>query len=119
MRYARLLFVLLLSGCFGCNTSPGDNEKVGMIVSAHDVGLIWKTHEASLVRGGFQGGSGANGVTTTFTIESDSLARLAREYMEKGTEVRVRYRTEGTYSWARSESGGDFAYSIEPTGSQR
>ena len=99
----------------GANTSPGDGEKVGQIVKLARVGMISKTWEGEIVRGGFQGAAGVNGQSFDFTVEGDSLADVVRQYMEAQREVRIRYRTEGIFSSFRTESGGHFLASIEPT----
>lgn len=98
-----------------CNVqTPGESDKIGQIVSVHRQGISCKTWEASIVRGGFQNGSGVNGAAFGFTIESDSLAKLAQRYMESNTEVKIHYRSEGISSACRSDSGGDFLVSIAP-----
>jgi predicted small secreted protein len=119
-RYYRtqLLLVLVVSftvSACGVNTSPGDTEKVGQIVKVSKVGLVNKTWEAELVRGGFSNGGGVNGQAYDFTIESDSLAAVAKSYMESQREVKVRARHEALWSVARSESDGHFATSVDTT----
>lgn len=116
MKIHQLLCSAVLFVVFGCgtNTSPGSGEKIGQIVRLSRVGLSSKTWEAQLIRGGITDGSGAFGtVPFNFTIESDDLAEKARGFMQTNTEVSLRYRTEGIYSACRSESGGDFAVSID------
>src|SRR3954464_191807 len=114
IRIAALLSVVALSAC-EINTSPGDGEKVGQIVKLSRVGMSSKTWEGEIVRGGFSGGGGVNGQAFDFTVEDDSLAARVRSFMEAQQEVRIRYRSEGIYSVSRSESGGHFLVSTEPT----
>lgn len=77
-------------------------------------GLVSKTWEAQLIRGGMSDGSGAFGVAPfDFTIEGDALAEEARAAMEANVEVKVIYTIEGVYSAFRSESGGTFVTKIE------
>lgn len=112
-----MLFLLALASLTACgiNGSPGNGEKIGQIVKLSKVGLFSKTWEGEIVRGGFQGGGGVNGQAFYFTVESDSLAKQVTDFMERQTEVRIHYRTEGIYAIARTESGGDFLVSIQPT----
>jgi hypothetical protein len=97
----------------GLNSAPGTTEKVGQIVKVSKVGILNKTWEAELVRGGFSNGGGVNGTAYDFTIESDSLAKVAQDFMEAQREVRVKARHEGIYLNARTESHGHFATSID------
>ena len=113
-----MLFVLLLtvtvSSCGG-NISPGDGEKIGQIIKVSKQGMISKTWEAQLIRGGMVGGSGSFGVVPfDFTIESELVAQKVIEYMQNQTEVLIKYRMEGVYSVFRTDSQGYFLISIEP-----
>jgi hypothetical protein len=112
MRRIALLGLLVVAGC-GLNTSPGDGEKVGQIVKLSRVGMIDKTWEGQIVRGGFQGASGVNGQAFEFTVEDEGLAKEVGALMEAQAEVKIRYRSEGIWSSFRSESGGHFLVSIE------
>lgn len=104
----------VVGACFlGLNTSPGDGEKVGQIVKLSRVGMVSKTWEGQIVRGGFQDGAGVNGQAFEFTVEGDSLAARVRRFMESQTEVRIKYRSEGLYKVTRSESGGHFLVAID------
>ncbi len=57
-----LLVLISLSGLSGCgfSTSPGSGDKIGQIVKISKQGLIVKTWEAQLIRGGMNGGSGSS-----------------------------------------------------------
>ena|SRR3989338_813487 len=117
-RWMAMLFVLLLtvtvSSCGG-NISPGDGEKIGQIIKVSKQGMISKTWEAQLIRGGMVGGSGSFGVVPfDFTIESELVAQKVIEYMQNQTEVLIKYRMEGVYSVFRTDSQGYFLISIEP-----
>lgn len=106
--------VICATGC-GCNGSPGSGEKIGQIVKVSEVGMMSKTFEGQLIRGGMTGGSGTAGTPPfDFTIESEEMAQKAREYMQSQTEVVIHYRTEFVYSEFRTENGGVFLTSIEP-----
>lgn len=109
-----LFLAVVVSGCM-INTSPGTGEKIGQIVKVSKQGMIEKTWEAQLIRGGMTGGSGAFGtVPFDFTIEDEALVKKAEMYMQNQTEVIIKYRMEGIYSLFRTESSGHFLVSIEP-----
>jgi hypothetical protein len=95
------LFIL-----FSCTfrTDPGEGIKIGRIVKVSRQGLIFKTWEVTLVRGGLNDGSGVIGSSFEFTIENDSLAKEAVKLMENQSEVMVYYKTEFISSIKRSES---------------
>lgn len=115
-RMIAVIALLVVTAACGVNTSPGEGEKVGQIVKLSKIGLISKTWEGEIVRGGFQSGGGVNGQAFYFTIESEADAARVRGFMEKQTEVRLKYRTEGFYAIRRTESGGDFLVSIDSAG---
>lgn len=108
--------VLVVSLIFcGFNTSPGDGEKIGQVVKISRQGLVSKTWEAQLIRGGMSGGNGSFGtVPFDFTIEDEEMAKKAIEYMQSQTEVVIKYRMECVYSRFRTESEGHFLISITP-----
>lgn len=113
---------VLALGTAGCNvnSSPADGVKIGQITKVSKQGLIYKTWEAELVRGGLVDGSGAvGGAPLHFTIENDSLAAVALVAMLNQTEVLVAYQDEGLWAASRSDSQGRFAKSITPTATAR
>jgi len=106
--------VASFKGC-AVNTSPGTGEKIGQIVKLSKQGMMSKTWEAQLIRGGISGGSGSvGGVPFDFTVEKDSDAELIQGFMKNQTEIVIKYRIEGFYGSWRSESKGHFLVSIEP-----
>lgn len=114
-----LTFLSGLSGC-GLNTSPGSGDKIGQIVKVSKQGMLVRTWEAQLIRGGMNGGSGSFGtVPFDFTIEDDAMAKQAQEYMQNQEEVIIHYRMEGIYSLMRTESGGHFLSTIQPASAGR
>lgn len=114
MKTIAALLLVCLCGC-GLNTSPGNGEKIGTIVKLKKVGMMSKTWEAELIRGGMNNGSGSFSPTPLdFTIETEEDAARIKKFMEDQTEVLVKYRQEGCYSINRTESGGTFLVSIEP-----
>lgn len=111
--FAAALSFFTLSGC-GFNT-PSNGEKIGQIVRVNKEGILNKTWEGQLIRGGFTDGSGTVGtVPFEFTIEDETLANKVQEYMKNQIEVIVEYRTEGVYSLSRSGSNGNFLTNIKP-----
>lgn len=107
--------IIAIIGPLGCNASPGTGEKIGQIVKVSKQGMIRKTWEAQLIRGGMIGGSGAFGtVPFDFTIEDDATAAIATQYMQQQTEVVIKYKMEGLYSLLRTESRGHFLVNIRP-----
>jgi hypothetical protein len=82
---------LMLTGCY----ETGTGTKIGVITKVGSgEGIINKTIEAEIVRGGFSSGSGASGQSFHFTIQSPELAKKMEEAMEKQQEVKITYRTE-------------------------
>lgn len=111
-KFAMLFLAVLMSACI-LNTSPGDGEKVGQIVKLSKVGMINKTWEGQIVRGGFTDGGGVNGTAFDFTVEDNALAAEVLKFMESRTEVRIKYTTEGIASGLRTESSAHFLTSIK------
>ena len=108
--YVILLMVpLIFSGCW--TTSEG--KKIGQITAIAQQGLIIKTWEAQIVRGGINNGSGVTGQVTHFTVENNpELVKKLTNSMNNGTEVEVTFHEE-LVSLFRSESGSMFADSAE------
>lgn len=110
---AALLIACLATAC-GLNT-PAEGEKIGTIVRVQRSGVLTKTWEGQLIRGGMNNGSGVMGIAPFhFTIEDPKLLTAVQAAMEHQTEVLVTYRDEGIYSFSRSDSGGTFLLSIRP-----
>ena len=95
--------ILLTCGC-ACRTDPGSGSKRGIIVHVSEQGMIWKTWEATLVRGGLSDGTGVMGGNFEFTIPDTALALKAIKFMESQEEVIIDYHMEGISSSTRSES---------------
>jgi predicted small secreted protein len=110
------IFVLgmtFLPGC-SCNTSPGDGTKVGQIVKMNKVGLLCKTNEAELIRGGFTDGSGAIGMAPFHFTVPDKMVDEVNGYLNSQTEVIITYDFEFFYWLCNSSSDGTFLTSIKP-----
>jgi hypothetical protein len=106
-----LATIMLLSGCSINN--PSNGSKIGQFVKVSSEGILCKTTEAELVRGGFQGGSGTTGTSFHVTIENDSMAALAERLMNEQKEIKLKYRTEGIAYMCRSESSNNFVVAID------
>ena len=84
------LVPVLLSGCI----DSGSGEKPGMIVKLAQQGILCKTWEAELVRGGFNAGTGVAGQSFDFTITDQELLKKVQYAMENQKEVKIHYRSE-------------------------
>lgn len=105
IRVSVLLVLFSISGC-RCNGRPGDGEKIGQIVKINKQGMINKTWEVELIRGGLSGGNGTIGTAPfDFTVRDDKTAAQLKEYMEKQTEVTIHYDMPLIYSISSSDSG--------------
>lgn len=110
---------LMISGC-SCNGHPGQGQKIGQIVKLSKGGVLFKTNEAQLIRGGLNGGAGAFGVRPfDFTIVSDFDAEKVRKFMDEQTEVIITYNTSFFFWLASSDSHGHFLVNIEPAPSAK
>lgn len=113
-----MLRALLLSLCL-CLTSchintPTSGQKIGRIVKLANEGMLCKTCEGELIRGGLVDGSGSMGTSFKFTIEDVELKRVARKALLDQSEVILYYRTELVTSITRSEcSQPHFVTNIE------
>lgn len=112
MRSIRLFVVgLIAMACAGC-WDTGSGEKVGIITRVAQTGAFCKTWEATLIRGGLTGGSGAFSQPFDFTIENrDDAVEVLRQAMESGAEVKITYRSEMA-TFCRSDSGDHFLTSL-------
>jgi hypothetical protein len=97
------IMMIILTGC-EIRTDPGTLTKIGKIVRVSKQGLIYKTWEGDLIRGGLTDGSGSFGASTHFTIESDVLANECIFCMENNIEVILYLEAEFISAIWRSES---------------
>lgn len=98
---------------FGVNV-PSSGAKVGQIVRINREGIINKTWEAQLIRGGFSDGSGTLGQAFEFTVpEGNGAVLKLEEAMRHQREVRIQYRTAGIYPNLLSGSHGTFLVNVE------
>lgn len=102
------LATISLSGCF--EYSAG--EKIGQIVKLTKSGILCKTYEAQLIRGGFNNGTGVMAAPFDFTIEDLSLLPKIQEALDKQQEIKITY-SEELISFCRSDSHSHFLKSVE------
>jgi hypothetical protein len=98
----KILIIVLCLSITGCwETSKG--EKIGTIVKLAAEGVIIKTWEGELIRGGMNNGSGSFGGSFHFTVETPALIEKAQEALRNQREVRIKYHKE-MFSWLRTEN---------------
>ncbi len=95
-----LTLVSLLQGCW--ITERG--EKIGNIVKIGKQGLLIKTNEAELIRGGLNNGNGSFGRPFDFTIEDDQKREVAEKAFDEQKPVRIKYHKE-LVTLFRTETG--------------
>lgn len=89
----KVIVVLLMSILFSCGTGvkSADGKKIGQIVKLGEYGVLCKTYEGELIRGGFNSGSGANGAEFHFTILQKELYNKMMISMERQDEIEIEY----------------------------
>lgn len=91
MKYILIaLFSLGLSGCY--EISKG--VKVGRIVKCVNQGIIFKTFECELIRGGLNNSSGSFGAAWDFTVEDEETKLTALKALENNIPVEVHFHQE-------------------------
>ena len=90
----------LLTGCW--ETSNG--EKIGIIVKLAKEGMIIKTQEGELIRGGMSSASGTVGKSFHFTVENQSMLPIIEQAMNEQKQVKIKYHQEFATLW-RTETG--------------
>jgi hypothetical protein len=114
-KYARIIALtsacLPLTGCWEVEKG----QKTGQIVDIWQSGLLIKTWECKLIRGGLDDGSGAFGQSIQLTIENEDQLQQAKECMRKKSPVIVSYHKE-LVSFLRSDSGSLFLDRIDDVG---
>lgn len=81
---------LFTMGC-GSGFDSGDGKKIGQIVKIGEHGVFCPTYEAEIIRGGFNGGSGVNGLALDFTIKNKKLYHDLVLAMEAQQEIELSY----------------------------
>lgn len=103
------LITIFISGCW--TTQKG--EKIGTLVKLAQEGIIFKTNEAELIRGGMNGGNGGFGVKPFFfTIENNDLLPTMQNALDGQKEIKIHYHTE-LFVLFRSDSDNNFLDSVE------
>lgn len=102
---------MLLASC----GDVGDGQKPGIITKLAQQGLICKTWEGSIQRGGFNSGTGVSGAAFDFTVEDPQVVKDLQAAMDQQLEVKITYRTE-FFTFCRSESGDHFVTKVEVMG---
>lgn len=106
--------IVVLTAC----GDTGGGEKVGSITKLAQQGLLCKTWEGQIIRGGFQNGSGASGAAFDFTIDNNpELVKKVEHLLNTQQEVKLTYRTEFV-TWCRSDSRNHFLTDIEALGQE-
>lgn len=109
--YAWLMAISLLCLPLGGCWTIEEGEKTGQIVDVWKSGLVIKTWECKIIRGGLEDGSGTLGQVTQLTIEDADQLRKAKELMRKKSNVIVAWHHE-LFNFFRSDSGSRFIDSI-------
>lgn len=94
-----LIVCLMLCGCY----EVGKGNKIGTITRLNHEGLIFKTYEAQMIRGGMTDGSGSFGQTFNFTIERPELVDIIQTALDKQQKIKIYYHQE-LITWCRSDS---------------
>lgn len=108
----RILIVTLIAFSLTACWETGKGQKIGTIVKLADEGVLIKTHEGQLIRGGINNGSGSFGQAFDFTIENIDTYNVALYAMNNQKEVKISYHTEFATLW-RAESPNVFVDKIE------
>nr|MBI4157176.1 hypothetical protein [Candidatus Woesearchaeota archaeon] len=117
--------VFVLGG--GCGSYTNSHEysngiRTGMINKISKKGLIWKTYEGQMALEGIVSDGQRMGANVwDFSIDNqarnkeniEELAKKAQEYLESGTQVKVRYR-EVLWGWPWRGSTDYYIQAVEP-----
>ena len=109
-----LMATITAAGLMGCTHDTGHGEKVGSVIKVAQEGLLFKTNEVEIVRGGMNGGSGSFSTTPlNATINDPGLLAKVKDALDKQYEVRVTYQD---YLWTplSSDSSSRYLTGIEP-----
>lgn len=81
---------IIMVACSHINRARG--EKIGKVTKVAQEGLICRTYEAEVIRGGFTDGSGAFGVLPFhFTIPNEKMMLIVKYAMENQKSILVKY----------------------------
>ncbi len=112
---AVLLFVLFIISCFFVTfATPNSGDKTGIIVKVAQEGVIAKTWEAELIKGGMNNGSGGFGVKPFDFTLTEQQADVANQTMISGQEVVVKYHSNFiSWNWSTATSTNTYADDIK------
>ena len=101
-----LSFVCILLSA--CGHVTGDGEKVGTIIKLSKEGVVFKTWEAEIIRGGMSNGSGGfSAKPFYFTIDDETMLPQVQSAFDSQKEVKIHYKRR-LYLWTfSSECHGD------------
>jgi hypothetical protein len=102
------LLTLILTAC-----SYADGEKVGSIVKIAKEGVIFKTNEVELIRGGLDDGTGVIGTPFYSTIDNPALLPIAYQALEENKEVKIKYHSNYFAPFSSGNRENNFVDSIE------
>lgn len=94
---------IFLSGCYEVESG----EKVGQIVRLSKGGFLFKTWDVTLIRGGFEDGSGSLGQKFEACVEDDSVREKLRAAMNNKKNIKVKYHQE-FFTLFRNNYGGNY-----------
>jgi hypothetical protein len=114
-----ILAAALLAGLAAACTPIPNAQKNGTLVKLAKSGMINKTWEAEIVRGGsYTGGTGVQGAPFDFTISDPALLPKVQDAFDNQREVRITYHQSWPSFWS-SDSGGNYLDSIEVISSEQ
>jgi len=99
LKIAAVVAALCLTGC----GDAGDGQKIGTVIRFGTHGFFCKTWEGELIRGGFNGGTGATAGIFHFTVENPNIVPQIQKAMDDQTEVKITFHTERA-TFCRSDS---------------
>jgi hypothetical protein len=95
----------------GCTRITGQGEKVGSVIKVSNEGLLFKTNEVEIVRGGMNNGSGAFSTTPlNVTVNDPGILAKIQDALDKQYEVKVRYVD---YFWTPLSSDSNSRYLVD------
>lgn len=112
------LIVVVLTGLIGgINLKPTSGAVTGQVVKIAHEGIVSKTYEIELVRGGLTDGSGTMGRSYSFTVNNDEILKGLTEAMEKKQTVVVHYKGTLFFAPWNSASNGEYvtSFTLETT----
>lgn len=109
-----LIFLFLTIYLSGCGYHKSEGEKIGSIVKLAKEGLICKTNESELIKGGMNNGSGGFGTKPFyFTIQDDSVLKIIEFALNNNKEVKIKYYERLIAPCDSGNAENAFAYSAE------